>query len=138
MDRALELDPGFVEARVSRARLTNIAGDPTAARLEIEAVLTEHPNLASAHFQMGILQLANSDFRDAALSFWWSLLDDPTRPEAHSAAATVLFADGAGPGGHALLPAGGSDQRFPGEILRADGVFAKAVGVYPGEPGRVS
>lgn len=90
VNHALELDAGFAEARVARARLTAMAGDYEGARLELESVLAENPNLASANLQRGYLYLTGSDFRDAALSFWWAVLDDPTRPGAHSAAATTL------------------------------------------------
>jgi tetratricopeptide (TPR) repeat protein len=91
VDRALERRGDYAEARALKAEILRARGQWVEARRELELALAERPELGAAHFQMGLLLLRESEFRDALLSFWWSLLDDPTMPDVHQYAANALF-----------------------------------------------
>ena len=82
-ERALELDPKFLQARVQYAKLLFGAGDSGQAEEVLRAALAEAPEEASVHSALGFVLLARGDTEEARTSFDRSLQLDSTRGEPH-------------------------------------------------------
>ncbi len=88
--RALELEPGLPAARVLLASAWIAQGKLTEARGELEAVLADHPDLAEAHYGLGVALGKDNDYRASALALWSAVLEDPTVPAYHQALGQIL------------------------------------------------
>jgi len=82
-ERALELDPSFVQAKVQYAKLLFGAGDTGKAERVIREVVAAAPEEAAAHSTLGFVLLARGATGDARASFERSLELDNTRGEPH-------------------------------------------------------
>ncbi len=80
--RALELRPTFPQAHALLGGIYVAQGKEPEARRELQAALAERPDLATAYYQIAVLDQKESEYRDAALAYWHSLLEDPTVPDA--------------------------------------------------------
>jgi tetratricopeptide (TPR) repeat protein len=90
-EHALDLDPAFPEALVLLARVRRAGGDRSGARAALEEALTLDPGLASAHTQLGLLLVEQTDFRDGILELWRSILIDPLDPLPHRELGHAFF-----------------------------------------------
>jgi tetratricopeptide (TPR) repeat protein len=95
--RAIELDPGQVEARVGLARISTARGDDAGALALTDAVLERAPDhelarllRGAAHRALGQLAAARADL-DHVLS---TGTDERVRPTAHRIRAQLLAAEG--------------------------------------------
>ena len=84
---------------------------------ELEALIEGHPDLAEAHYELGLAHRKNNDYRAAALAFWRAALADPTETEHHQALGQILLRMGAPEAGtnalqHAEWVRGFFDRRF--------------------------
>ncbi len=115
--RALDLSPDLPAARVLRASVWTAQGKLAEARAELEALIEGHPDLAEAHYELGLAHRKNNDYRAAALAFWRAALADPTETEHHQALGQILLRMGAPEAGtnalqHAEWVRGFFDRRF--------------------------
>ena len=95
--RAIELDPGQVEARVGLARISTARGDDAGVLALTDAVLEQEPDhelarllRGAAHRALGQLAAARADL-DHVLSIG---TDEQVRPVAHQIRAQLLVAEG--------------------------------------------
>lgn len=80
-ERALELDPRFLQAKVQYAKLLFGAGDTGKAETVIREALAEAPQEASVHSTLGFVLLGRGQTDDARVHFQRSLELDSTRGE---------------------------------------------------------
>ncbi len=91
-ERAIELDPGMVGARVSVANLhINFTGDFREAKRILEEVVEDEPGYAPAHVGLGVLHLRERNLPQAIQGFERALEIDPTHPPAIYNLAAARF-----------------------------------------------
>ena len=76
-ERSLGIDPFQSEARVHRAFLLAVAGDPKAASSELQHLSTLYPNTSEALLFLGLLRMRIGDNRGAADAFERFLAEAP-------------------------------------------------------------
>ncbi|HEY3128310.1 MAG TPA: TonB-dependent receptor [Acidobacteriota bacterium] len=82
-EKALELDPGFLQAQVQYAKLLFGAGDSAKAERVIRQALVTAPQEAAAHSTLGFVLLGQAKTSEARTEFETSILQDSTRGEPH-------------------------------------------------------
>ncbi len=89
-DRALEIDPGFVQANVNLVTIFGQLGDHESARLHYERAVSLDPGIAEAHYNYGVSLHFSGDFRGAADAFRKALELNGQNADAHGNLATSL------------------------------------------------
>jgi len=82
-ERALELDPNFLQAQVQYAKLLFGAGDTGKAEEVIRQALADAPEEAAVHSTLGFILLARGETAEARVNFNRSIQLDSTRGEPH-------------------------------------------------------
>ncbi|HEY2931729.1 MAG TPA: tetratricopeptide repeat protein [Acidobacteriota bacterium] len=82
-EKALELDPDFLQAQIQYAKLLFGAGNSAKAEDVIRRALARAPQEAAVHSTLGFIQLGRGKTPDARASFETSLKLDSTRGEPH-------------------------------------------------------
>jgi tetratricopeptide (TPR) repeat protein len=90
VEHALGMRSDYAEALALKGEILRARSRYAEAREVLERALELRPELGAAHFQMGLVHAEAREVRDAARSFWWSVLDDPTLPDAHQFVATAF------------------------------------------------
>ncbi len=91
LDRALELDPDHVPSRVARAAEIAQAGDPEKARSMLEAVISDRPFYAPAHYNLGVVALNDRGLEPALTHFERAVELDPFYLKSRYAVIAVLL-----------------------------------------------
>jgi tetratricopeptide (TPR) repeat protein len=92
-ERSLGVDPFQSEARVHRAFLVAVAGDPQAAEAELQHLGALYPNAHEALLFLGLLRMRGGDNRGAAEAFQRFLAEAPPDeqpPQMRSALVALL------------------------------------------------
>jgi tetratricopeptide (TPR) repeat protein len=90
--RALEIDPGYIEARASMALMLARIGEPAKARSEAERVLVEDPDNGYAMLALGIADTGERKF-EAAEARMRTLLAHESLEEGERVSAMSVLAD---------------------------------------------
>lgn len=90
LQRARELDPSTAMLLVHDATIRLMSGDRSAARTQFEAALRMNPDLARAHSSLGILDLEDRRFADAAAHWRAATTADPREFETVLASGLAL------------------------------------------------
>jgi tetratricopeptide (TPR) repeat protein len=93
LERVVAEAPGFLHARIDRARAYRQAGRLEAARAELRAVLKEKPALEPAWVAYGDVLVEMEKFADARFAFEQARLLDPHRQRIEEATAALAGAD---------------------------------------------
>ncbi len=89
-ERALRIRSDFPAARVLRASIFLDEGKKPEARKILTDVLAEHPAFAPALYQEGLYLDGESEYREALLTYWQALLEDPTVPSHAASVGRIL------------------------------------------------
>ena len=89
-ERSLGIDPFQSEARVHRAFLLAVAGDPKAASSELQHLSTLYPNSSEALLFLGLLRMRTGDNRGAADAFERFLGEAPADEQPPQMRASLL------------------------------------------------
>lgn len=92
--QAIELDPGYVPARLKLAEILLGLNHPDEARAAAQAILQDNPNVAPAHYLLGRAASATGHTPDAAQSYGKACELWPTYGTAHYALALLLQSQG--------------------------------------------
>ncbi len=82
-EKALELDPSFLQAQVQYAKLLFGAGGSAKAERIIRQALVTAPQEAAAHSTLGFVLLGQAKTNEARAEFETSIQQDSTRGESH-------------------------------------------------------
>ncbi len=85
VDKALAKRGSFAAAHALKAELLRLKKQGPEARAEVTEALKDEPQNAEALYQLGLLDLDDSEVRAAAMDFWRAVLADPTFPPPHQA-----------------------------------------------------
>jgi len=96
-EKALELDPDFLQADIQYAKLLFGAGNSGKAEDVTRRALTLAPEEAGAHSMMGFILLGRGQTDDARVSFERSLQYDNTRGEPHLGLGIAYMRQGRNP-----------------------------------------
>lgn len=94
VQKALDLDPGFTEARIQQAVLLFGEGRNAKAEQEVRKVLESSPREATAHSLLGFILLAGGKTSEAQVSFQKAVDLDSTLSEPRLGLALVDFRRG--------------------------------------------
>lgn len=89
-DKALLLEPGNVDAGIARAIALSENGDQNGATLALQQIVTMHPDLATAHYNLAAVYANQKSFRQAADEFREASRLNPADPEPRFALAKCL------------------------------------------------
>jgi tetratricopeptide (TPR) repeat protein len=89
-ERSLGVDPFQSEARVHRAFLLAVAGDPKAASRELQQLSTLYPNTSEALLFLGLLRMRIGDNRGAADAFERFLAEAPAAEQPPQMRASLV------------------------------------------------
>jgi len=90
LERALQIVPGFAEARVDLARALRRAGRAAQAREEVRRVLEKLPRHQRAWLAYGDVLVDLRQYDDARIAFERARLTDPERASIEAASAALL------------------------------------------------
>ena len=88
--RALDLDPGRIDARVNLATALSVLGDLDGAVAEFQRVLRYRPGSAEAHTNLGLVYMAKNRPDLAIESYRSALRSNPHHAEAHNDLGVAL------------------------------------------------
>jgi tetratricopeptide (TPR) repeat protein len=135
--RAMELDPGYVEAAAKLAAVLADRGQVADAEARLRDVLSEKTDLIEPRVLLGTILRRQDRTGEAARVLEDALSIDSTSPEAHAAYADVLFVQGeiAGACAHYATAIdfgedSGEVHLRLGDALLRQGAFAKAIEHY--------
>lgn len=83
-ERALEIDPGDVQAHINLISLYGRLGQVERAEANYEAAVRLDPDAAEAYYDHGVLLFAGGRYEEAEKAFRKALAIDPYHPEAHN------------------------------------------------------
>jgi tetratricopeptide (TPR) repeat protein len=89
-ERSLGVDPFQSEARVHRAFLVAVAGDPKGAVSELQHLSTLYPNSSEALLFLGLLRMRTGDNRGAAEAFERFLAEAPAEEQPPQMRASLV------------------------------------------------
>jgi tetratricopeptide (TPR) repeat protein len=89
-ERAVELDPGFADARVNLGRLLHEERAPAAAEKQYRAALETDPNHDVAWFNLGVALEDLGRLQDAAEAYQRAIELDPSNADAHYNISGIL------------------------------------------------
>jgi len=95
--RALDLDPGFVDARINLGRLYHLTGQLNAAEAQFRLALAEGPN-GTALFNLGVALEDLGRHDEAVRAYREAIEADPSAADAYFNLARLLEHDGDKPG----------------------------------------
>src|SRR5207244_12777525 len=87
---ALRRQPDAVTARLNLATALVAKQDWAAARIELEQLLNERPDLRQAHYSLGVVRYAQGDLNGAIEAYRGVLAGDPQHQDARYSLALVL------------------------------------------------
>ncbi len=93
-ERALEMDPGIVQAHANLITLYARSDKGDKAEQHYQAALALNPNLAEIHYNLGAYHAAKGRNAEAAELFRRALAADPNHAEAHNNLALILMTEG--------------------------------------------
>jgi tetratricopeptide (TPR) repeat protein len=93
-ERALQLDPNFLQADIQYAKLLFGSGDSGKAETIIRGAISRAPEESAAHSTLGFILLGRGDTGGARTSFEKSLQLDNTRGEPHLGIGIALMRSG--------------------------------------------
>ncbi len=93
-ERALEINPGLVQAHINLISLYGRAGQAEKAEKHYRAAVTINPNLADSHYNFGVLLAGQERFEQAAQAFYRSLQINQFNAEAHHNYAAMIEREG--------------------------------------------
>ncbi len=93
-ERALEVDPGFVQAHINLIILYAKLGQPAKSEEHYRSAVAINPNLAESHYNYGVLLTGQEKNAEAAEAFRRALEVNPRYAEAHNNYAYLLMIGG--------------------------------------------
>src|SRR6059036_1314120 len=90
-ERALELDPNYLQGHLNLISLYGKAGRPARAEEHYRAALRLNPNLDELHYNYGVLLVSQGKEAEAAEAFRKALEINPNYAEAHGNYAYILM-----------------------------------------------
>lgn len=88
--RALEADPGHVEANLNLGRLAHEEGDVAAAEMCYRRAIAADPQSAVAHYNLGVALQDRGDHEGAVGAYRLAIRHDPDYAEAHYNLARIF------------------------------------------------
>ncbi len=89
-ERALEINPGLVQAHINLITLYARAGQIEKAEKHYHAAVADNPNLAESHFNYGLVLMGLERYAEAAVAFHQSLERNPFNADAHYNYALII------------------------------------------------
>ncbi len=89
-DKVLSLEPENIDAGIARAIALSENGDQSGATSSLQQIVSTHPGLAVAHFNLGTVYANQKSFRQAADEYREALRLKPAEPETRFALAKCL------------------------------------------------
>ncbi len=89
-DKVLSLEPENIDAGNARAIALSENGDQSGATSSLQQIVSTHPGLALAHFNLGTVYANQKSFRQAADEYREALRLNPAEPETRFALAKCL------------------------------------------------
>ncbi len=90
--KALELDPGHVEANLNLGRLAHEEGDIAAAEMSYRRAIAADPRCAVAHYNLGVALQDRGDHEGAIDAYRMAIRVEPDYAEAHYNLARIFEA----------------------------------------------